>query len=191
MKLMLIRHAVTDWNTERRMQGQTDVPINEEGRAQAERLRPIIAHLAPQWVVTSGLQRTIQTAEAAHLHIDKIDPRLNEFDLGEWEGQLIADLDPKEYEGWGMGEFSPPGGERMDAFFFRVNQAIFEVLTHARANDIEMACVVAHGGVIRRYLARGLGLDISKMVNPRHAGVSVLDVQESGMRLEMYNYTGF
>lgn len=190
MKLVLIRHGVTDWNAARRMQGQTDVPISDEGRAQAERIRPILESLAPGYVVTSALQRTIQTAEAAGLHIDKKDARLNEFSLGEWEGALIDELVAEEYDQWGLGKFTPPGGEDMDDFFLRINSAVFEALAHARKNNIDTVCIIAHGGVIRRYLARGIGLNISKMVNPRHAGVSVLNIEAEDIRLEMYNYVG-
>ncbi|WP_018295840.1 histidine phosphatase family protein [Corynebacterium lubricantis] len=190
MKLVLIRHGSTDWNIERRMQGSTDIAICDQGREESARLAPFLQTLEPGYVVTSQLQRTIQTAEAAGLSIDKSDPRLNEFNLGVWEGQLIDDIDQKLYGDWVNGEYAPEGGDDMSEFFLRINAAIFDAMSHAGANNIETVCVVAHGGVIRRYLARGLGLDTSKMVNPRHASASIVDFDGHRMRLEAYNYLG-
>lgn len=190
MKLVLIRHGATDWNIERRMQGGTDISINAEGRDQAARLTPFLEAMKPGYVVTSALKRTIETAEAAGCTIDKSDPRLNEYSLGSWEGQLIDDLDPTQYDAWTLGDFNPEGGEGMSDFFLRINGAIFDVLSHASQNDIDCVAVFAHGGVIRHYLARGLGMDISKMSRHRHAAASVLDVTHDSMTLDMYNYVG-
>ncbi|MHA2788677.1 histidine phosphatase family protein [Corynebacterium sp. S7] len=190
MKLVLIRHGSTDWNIERRMQGSTDIAICDQGREESAKLAPFLQSIEPGYVVTSALQRTIQTAEAAGLTIDKSDPRLNEFNLGVWEGQLIDNIDQKLYSDWVNGEYAPEGGDDMGEFFLRINAAIFDALSHAAANNIETVCVVAHGGVIRRYLARGLGLDTSKMVNPRHASASIVDLDGHRMRLETYNYLG-
>lgn len=191
MKLVLIRHGSTDWNVERRMQGSTDVPINDQGREEAARLKPFLEMIQPGYVVTSALQRTIQTAEAAGLQVDKQDARINEFNLGIWEGRLIKDIDPVEYNNWVLGKHAPEGGDDMGDFFLRVNSGIFGAMSHAREQGIETVAVVAHGGVIRRYLARGLGLDTSKMVNPRHASASIVEFSGDRLRLEMYNYVGF
>jgi len=62
VRLLLVRHGETDWNAERRIQGVTDVPLNDTGRRQALRLRRRLAGLAIDAVYTSDLCRSLETA---------------------------------------------------------------------------------------------------------------------------------
>ena len=66
MKVLLIRHGETDWNIEKRIQGRTDIPLNENGRAQADALAEILSQRpAPvSALYTSPLTRASQTAFA-------------------------------------------------------------------------------------------------------------------------------
>lgn len=95
--LYLIRHGQTRWNVERRMQGKSDSPLTQNGIRMTENLAKIIPDV--DVIYSSPLGRTLQTAKL--LFGDRalrIDDRLQEIDLGEWEGRLQADLDIEETE---------------------------------------------------------------------------------------------
>lgn len=95
MQLYLVRHGETDWNIEHRAQGHTDIPLNRNGIAQAEKLRDGIKNRGLQFdaVYTSPLQRTLKTAQIiTDGQYDLIlDDRLKERSLGKLEGEVVED----------------------------------------------------------------------------------------------------
>lgn len=114
--ITLVRHGETDWNLERRIQGTTDVPLNDTGRDQArdaaEALRAELPDDAPVVVVASDLARARETAEIIAETLGVAAPRLyaelRERDYGEAEGVLVADFRIR----WGQGhEAVVPGAE--------------------------------------------------------------------------------
>ncbi|WFR60460.1 histidine phosphatase family protein [Paenibacillus amylolyticus] len=92
MQIGLIRHGLTDWNAAGRIQGQTDIPLNGEGRAQAERLGRRLLMEEYQWdyIITSGLSRAQETGEIISklLNVPMLEPdaRLKERAFGQIEG---------------------------------------------------------------------------------------------------------
>src|SRR5690242_5415348 len=91
LRLSLVRHGVTDWNQAMRMQGQSDIPLNDEGREQAKRIAARLSEANPRVdaVWSSDLSRARHTAEAiaAPLNLPvRTSARLREIMLGEWEG---------------------------------------------------------------------------------------------------------
>src|SRR5438552_14601489 len=104
--LYYIRHGETDWNVETRLQGQHDIPINANGRAQAGRCGEVLRELfardainpAGLDFVSSPLGRTRETMERlrTELQLDpatyRTDPRLVEVGFGQWEGFTLAEL---------------------------------------------------------------------------------------------------
>jgi probable phosphoglycerate mutase len=116
IRLAFLRHGITAWNREGRIQGRTDIPLDPEGRDRLARLT-----LPPDWrtatLHASPLSRAVETARL--LGNDRpvhTDPRLIEMDWGAWEGRRGHDLraDPasgyRDIEEWGW-HFRPPGGE--------------------------------------------------------------------------------
>ena len=114
--LAFLRHGITAWNREGRIQGRTDIPLDPEGRDRLARLT-----LPPDWrdatLHASPLSRAIETARIlGNNHPVHTDPRLIEMDWGAWEGRRGHDLraDPasgyRDLEHWGW-DFRPPGGE--------------------------------------------------------------------------------
>jgi broad specificity phosphatase PhoE len=159
-----VRHGLTDWNVQQRLQGRHDVPLNKEGRAQAVACGDILRDLlvrdgrAPDDLdyVSSPLVRARATMELmrATLALDpagyRIDDRLAEIAFGEWEGLtyddvLARDKDivaRRESDKWG---FLPPGGENYAQVTVRVRA------WHATvARD---TVVAAHGGTARALIA--------------------------------------
>lgn len=93
MKIFTIRHGQTDWNLASRIQGRTDMPLNETGRKQAEELRGKVADLEFDICYASPLSRAAETARIVVDGKCKIvyDKRLVERDFGSFEGRVVTD----------------------------------------------------------------------------------------------------
>jgi probable phosphoglycerate mutase len=162
--LYFVRHGETDWNREKRLQGQHDIPLNALGRTQAARCGDLMRDLlsrngrgvADYDYVSSPLGRARETMElmrgAMGLEpgLYRTDARLMEMSFGRWEGFTYAELQSREAaalaererDKWG---FVLPGGESYAQLEKRV-QVWFE--------GIERETVAsAHGGVCRALMA--------------------------------------
>ena len=144
-RVLLLRHARTSWNAERRFQGQADPPLDDVGRSQAYELAPLIAAIRPDLLVSSDSTRALQTAavvsELTGLPV-RTEPRLRERGLGHWEGltrEEVADRYPDEYADWRAGrDVSRRGGETRDAVAGRALAAFQDV------PDVPIAVLVTH-----------------------------------------------
>jgi broad specificity phosphatase PhoE len=164
--IYFIRHGETDWNRDRRYQGQKDVPLNETGQTQARRngavLRDFLPAIAEATFVASPLGRARETMQIVRrqlaLPIDgyQIDPRLMELSYGAWEGTLqdeLAERDPEGFAARARDPFRwrPEHGESYADLLARVT---------LWAQTIRTDCVVvSHGGVSRCLQAHMLGLE--------------------------------
>lgn len=96
MKVYFVRHGQTDWNVQSRIQGQSDIPLNQRGIAQAKALVAQLKTLAIDCIITSPLQRTKQTAALLNetLQVPILEEEgLKERDFGEFEGVLKSEMD--------------------------------------------------------------------------------------------------
>lgn len=138
----LVRHGQTAWNVDRRFQGWTDVPLDQTGRDQAERLRATLETAAFDGIWSSDLSRAVETARIA-VGPPTVDRRLREMDFGDIEGAAWDELEPEVREGLKRFEgFAAPGGESAESFMSRVFEFLDEL---PDGNHL----VVAHGGVLR------------------------------------------
>ncbi len=115
-RIVVLRHAPTAWNRDKRLQGRTDVTLDEEGVAVAARWR-IDPHWSAYRILSSPLQRARMTAQVLFPDAEiGIDSRLIEMDFGAWEGKRLADLradpaaDAAAREDLGL-DFAAPQGE--------------------------------------------------------------------------------
>jgi broad specificity phosphatase PhoE len=155
--LVLWRHGQTDFNRERRFQGQSDVPLNELGLRQAAQAARYLAALQPSVIFSSDLSRASVTAEAlarlTGLPV-QLDKDLRERSGGCWEGLTeteIAERYPAERANW-----SPPDGEQSAIVAERVSSALVRIADGLEGGSI--AVVVSHGAALGLALARLLGL---------------------------------
>ncbi|MBN1400376.1 MAG: histidine phosphatase family protein [Anaerolineae bacterium] len=166
-RLYLIRHCRTRWNDDHRVQGSNDIPLSNEGRAQARELAPALERLGIQRIISSPLARALETARiyGAHLGVPvETDPRLVEIDHGDWEGQRSPTLSPALKEAWDAWHSDPlqnhiPGGsETIVEAQARVVGAVREAL--ARHPD-QVLLIVTHMHIRATLLCalRGLGLE--------------------------------
>lgn len=156
--IYVIRHGETDWNKNHRFQGQTDIKLNETGREQAIKLRPLMQQLQIESVYASTLSRAIETAELAtqelKLTIQK-DDRLRETNIGEAEGvtldELIARFGEDSLLKWRsyderLLDFSFPQGETKRQMMFRARQAFLEIVQNSNRNSV---AIFTHGMLMR------------------------------------------
>lgn len=165
-RLMLVRHAQSEWNAGGLWQGQADPSLSDVGRHQAAAAgKRLAAEEEFDAVFCSDLSRAVETAEilAASLGLatsPAIEPGLREYDVGEWSGLTREDIEarwPGDIARFGGGDLvAPPGGETRAAFDDRVSQAAARVGRAAVAAGSGSILVVAHGGVVRA-LARLAG----------------------------------
>jgi len=155
MKVLLIRHGMTEGNIHRRYNGRTDDPLCEQGilQAQAAGILSDMAH-----VYVSPMKRAMQTAKIcfpnAQMHI--IDD-LREMDFGDFEGRTADEMacDPAYLE-WIKGncEGECPNGESIVTFKKRVQTAFIAVVHDAFERQIKELAVIAHGGSIMAIMSK-------------------------------------
>jgi broad specificity phosphatase PhoE len=157
-----VRHGQSTWNHERRIQGQLDPPLSDDGRRQATRLGRRLAGRRLAGFYASDLKRAFETAQligqAAGLEPTPI-PGLREIFLGEWEGLRTVDIAVRYPEAWARWQEEPnwdlvPGGESAALFEARVAVALDAIF---KRHDRGEVLVVTHGGVIQIALHRIVG----------------------------------
>jgi len=159
--LYVARHGETDWNAAGRWQGQTDIPLNPRGRAQAGEIAERLRAEGIASVASSDLLRARETAGivagALGLPLARIDADLRERRFGCFEGLTRDEVAARFPEAWASyladpGP-APPGGETREALLSRLVPAILA----AAASLAPLLLVVMHGGAMRALLADHLG----------------------------------
>ena len=153
-RIVLWRHGRTAWNAERRFQGQSDIELDAEGRAQAQRAASLLVHLTPSRIISSDLSRAFATAQAlaALTDLDVItDERLRETFAGEWEGlrrpELLATYGDAVAQ-WASDSHARPGGGETR---IEVAERMVEAINHY-VNELPpqgTLVVATHGGSAR------------------------------------------
>lgn len=153
MNIYFLRHGQTEENIKGTYYGSLDVGLGEKGIEEAKEASSILKNIAFDRVYTSGLKRTIETADIVigqgTYEIIK-DSRINEKSFGIFEGKTyeeIGDLYPKELEKWtnNWKYYCPEGGESYEMFYKRVKSFMDEI----KETSLENILVITHGGVIR------------------------------------------
>lgn len=166
-RLIVWRHGNTDWNAANRVQGQTDVPLNELGHEQAAGAAPLLAALRPDVIIASDLRRAADTAAAlvalTGLPVTS-DLRLRERHYGDWQGlhlTEVAQRHPGAYARWRAGDPDPGCGvESLDDLGKRVGGAF---VAAAEANPGGTVVLATHGGAARQGCGHLLGWDTAVM----------------------------
>jgi broad specificity phosphatase PhoE len=153
MNIFVIRHGETAWSLSGQHTGTTDIPLTENGRRLAERMRPVLAKNVFGLVLCSPMQRARETCELAGLG----DRAVIDSDLVEWNYGQFEGLTPKEIReiapGWLIFRDGCPGGEAPEQVGTRVDRVIAQL----RAVDGDVA-LFAHGHVLRVLVSRWIGL---------------------------------
>ena len=159
MKLLLLRHGVTDWNAEKRIQGRIDRPLSDIGIEQIRQRQVPQVVLDLPWYC-SPLLRAQQTADLYGIKSPTIEPALLEMDWGDWEGKILKPLrkqlgdEMRNNEARGL-DFCPPNGESPRDLQQRLKPWLNEI----GQRDTDVAAVV-HKGIIRCLYALAMNWDM-------------------------------
>lgn len=157
--VLMVRHGRTEWNEWGRIQGHTDIPLSEVGRARLRAAQIPVAYGEFAWQ-SSPLRRAVESATLLGATDLEVDARLMEMHWGDWEGETRAEL--RERLGARMArmeergvDFRPSGGESPRELMHRLNEWLRDVCSGDRG-----VIAVTHKGVIRAALALATGWDL-------------------------------
>jgi broad specificity phosphatase PhoE len=171
LRIYLARHGETDWNAQRRIQGQTDTPLNAKGRQQAAKLAELLKGVRLDMVYTSGLSRSRDTAEIARGGVPvKSLAGLNERHHGKFEGKLVDDSEPVAQQEFrrrrGIAEDDLDGGETLNQFYDRVRDTFNTIRSQ---HDSGTFLIVGHSLTNQMILRVLLGLTLQQATSIRQA----------------------
>ena len=178
-ELFIIRHGETDFNRKHLMQGRgVNASLNQRGREQAQFVQNYLSDKSVSLVITSSLNRTVESAQPLidHLKVQSLSYReLDEMDFGDLEGKdfhsVKQDLIQLQ-ESWisGKTQVPAPGGEDPESVFDRANKKVLEIL-----EESEEGCIAfyLHGRLIRILLSVWLGHGLSNMHEIEHSNGAI------------------
>ncbi|MEV4349357.1 histidine phosphatase family protein [Actinoplanes sp. NPDC049596] len=198
-RLIVWRHGNTDWNAGSRVQGQTDVPLNDLGRQQAVDAAELLIKFRPGAIVASDLQRASDTAAAlaalSGLTIS-FDKRLRERYFGAWQGLTMTEVQarfPEQYVAWKAGQEVGGEVETLDALGLRVADALRDAAATVPADGTVV--VATHGAAARQGVARVLGWSMDQVRSLRALQnchwVELSHDDDRGWQLATYNVGPF
>lgn len=153
LRLYLVRHGETDWNIESRIQGKTDIELNEKGRQQAEELADVLGkEYGIKRIYTSGQKRAAETAKIVGQHlgiVPQVREGLEEINFGKWEGytwRQVREMFPREYFIWhGNRRYEvPPEGESYQQLLDRLLPTLDDIMSKDREDVLN----ITHSAVI-------------------------------------------
>jgi probable phosphoglycerate mutase len=194
MRVLLLRHAETDWNRERRFQGRRDIPLSATGREQAESAARLLAATPLAAVWSSPLSRARETATliaAPHRLAVQVEEALTEMDFGEWVGLTRDEVKarfPDALSAWAETPQAArwPGAETLD----QVRARALAGLERLRAaHQGQTICLVSHGITSRVLILEALGLGPDRLwsLQISSTGISELEFRDDWTTLHRMN----
>ncbi len=181
--LLLIRHGQTDWNVKKKWQGHADIPLNETGFMQANKLAKRLSRWPITAIISSDLQRCVQTAQAVSTELNLpllTDPIWRERDVGAFSGMTGEETQiayPEVWAGKKRGLVDPPNGEMFVNLQARSMRAYEKVLAEHAG---KMVVVVSHGGLLHTLISQLIEIpgDTYGRISKRgNTGISIVEVK--------------
>lgn len=158
-RIALVRHGRTEWNAEKRIQGQHDSALTIEGREQALAWGTRLKAFNWSRIIASDLGRARHTADLINKTLNlpvSCDARLRELDWGDWIGMTVSDIKSQYPDmlrrqvaaGW---QFRAPGGESREQLWKRAQNALDDIAAQFKG---ETLLIVTHNGLIKAVLYR-------------------------------------
>lgn len=169
-RFLLVRHGETDWNRQQRFQGQMDIPLNDQGRVQAQQAAAFLANVPIDRAISSPMLRPKETAEVILQHHPnlslELDDKLREISHGLWEGKLEAEIEqafPGTLAQWKTAPetVQMPEGENLQQVWQRAIAAWNAMLNSTPPSGGDRpftTLVVAHDAVNKALLCHLVGL---------------------------------
>lgn len=193
MILYVVRHGETEWNKEKRMQGQTDIPLSQEGIRLAKLSGENMTHLPIDFVISSPLQRALETArlmiQGREIPI-YTDERIQEISFGDFEGECVfeSEVVPKDFRQTfyedPMHLLAPPNGETFAQVLSRTKSLFDELAADPGCRDKHIM-ISSHGAASRCFLASCLAdtSDIWRGCVPPNCGVTTVEYKNGECRI--------
>lgn len=194
MRLLLVRHGDTEFNSSRKFMGCSDIDLSPEGRNQIERLRDYLAGDKIDAIYASDLSRTITTANILNNNRGLVVipcPELREMDYGVCEGLTFNEINesyPEVAKKCAYFDVSLefPEGETFEDFAKRTIAFLDRLKTHKTSDTI---LVVSHNGPLKNLICHflGIGLEHWWQIRVDTASLSIIDVTQRGTMLSRLN----
>lgn len=195
--IYIVRHGETDWNITRRMQGATDIPLNEKGRKQAEAIAKHLATINLDAIYSSPLKRALETGKIIAAYHKQtpfvVNTALIEKSFGVLEGRTREEYNNyhpslKWENSWSYPDFRPPEGESLRDVHMRTKKFIRKILQSHRGEKIVL---VAHGITIRLLIAAIVctPIELLGMYETQNASLTILEHSDiHGPSFHVSNY---
>jgi len=183
-QVVLVRHGETEWSKDGRHTGTTDIPLTQVGREQALRLRSELARWPFALVLSSPLQRALDTCRlAGYGDVVQLRSDLAEWDYGRYDGKTSSEI-AAEQPRWSLWTDGGPGGETAADVARRVDRLITEI--RSVTGDV---LLFSHGHVLRVLTARWLGEmpETGRYYALETAGLSVLGYEHENAVIRRWN----
>ncbi|WP_217589591.1 histidine phosphatase family protein [Lentibacillus saliphilus] len=185
-KVGFVRHGITAWNKEGRAQGSSDIPLDEEGRQEAEKVAGRLCGEAWDVIYASDLLRAKETAESIAREIGHVelhfDTRLRERNGGQIEGTTEEERVLKWGTDWPMLDL---GLETNESIVERGMACLNEIVEKHEGENI---LIVSHGAFIKRLLTHVIS-DIDHNSSLANTSVTCIVARDNGWELDLFNCT--
>ena len=188
LRLLLVRHGETEWNRVARFQGGIDVPLNENGRKQAQQAAEFLKDVPIDFAVSSPMLRPKETAELIlknHPNVKlELQEKLKEINHGLWEGKLESEIKQEYADLLHQWQTAPetvqmPEGENLQQVWDRAIACWEAIIEAAGVSDTELktGLVVAHDAINKVILCHVLGLSPASIwsIKQGNGAVTVID----------------
>jgi broad specificity phosphatase PhoE len=181
VRLLLVRHGITQNNIDGHYTGQSDIPLSELGRRQALAVGSYLANEELDVIISSDLQRARDTARAIARHHNLPvleDPDLREISMGTWEGLSREQIQARDHEEWiyvssDPIHHAPAGGET----FAQLGERAARALQRCQENYVGKTILWAtHGGFIEAVICHALKLGLHYRRCFRHDNTAVTEL---------------
>lgn len=189
-QVVLVRHAETAWSKAGQHTGRSDLPLLDEGRRKAQRTRPRLRGVSFARVLTSPLQRAVETCRLAGFgDVAETRDDLCEWDYGDYEGLTTAEIRERDPE-WLVWREGAPGGETPEDVQRRVDRLVTELADICASGDDVL--VFGHGHLLQALGIRWVELPIAdgRLVVLGTAGISRLGWKRELRVIDTWNDTG-
>jgi len=195
-KLYIVRHGETEWNSQGRIQGHTDIPLSEAGRQQAQYTAERLKNVNFDIAYSSDLSRTSETAEIIlgkrNIQVNTL-TSLREYNKGVFEGLTVEEYSqryPDQYDASLINDldFAPESGESIRDVSERMSEFGTFVKSQHLNDDV---LIVGHGGALRSLVADLLSLPIEtawKLVTG-NCSLTIIHMYPDNSVLHLYNDT--
>ncbi len=188
LRLLLVRHGETEWNRVARFQGGIDVPLNDNGRKQAQQAAEFLKDVKIDFAVSSPMLRPKETAEIILGHHPNLSLELKEafreINHGRWEGKLESEIKQEYPDLLHQWQIAPetvqmPDGENLQQVWDRAVTCWDAIVESVGASDTELklGLIVAHDAINKVILCHVLGLSAASIwsIKQGNCAVTVID----------------